>query len=401
MFVDHFSGFTFVYLQRFTTMDETLAAKLAYEQVAASHGIKVEYYRADNGRFAEARFRSAITESNQKFTYCAVGGHHQNGIVERKIRDLTLAARTMLLHAKRCWPDVITPSLWPFALKAAAHRYNHLHFDSTKRNPISKFTGVQSNLHLRDIHTWGCPVYVLDSRLQIGIHGIPKWLPRSHLGFFLEYSPFHAGSVALVMNPTTGLVSPQFHVVFNDHFTTVSALHKCSVPSNWSTLVETSTDSAPTDASVVSYLDFLMPSVSAPESSSDGLSPAGSTSDGTSPTDLDVSSSPEVHVDAPIPVDFESAPLELPSTLNEGDAFPTDLLANEGVSDSLQICFSYCVFWFSFTRSRGRFGFTSFYSYSCTKSTNSGIQRYDSLEDAWFGDFCFQYWSSYFRAFIP
>ena len=36
-------------------------------------------------------------------------------------------------------------------------------------------------------------------------------------------SPKHSRSVALVLNPRTGLVSPQFHVKFDSTFTTVSS----------------------------------------------------------------------------------------------------------------------------------------------------------------------------------
>ena len=47
-------------------------------------------------------------------------------------------------------------------------------------------------------------------------------------------------NVALVLNPKTGLVSPQFHVVFNDDFTTVTHLRKGTVPPNWAKLVANS-----------------------------------------------------------------------------------------------------------------------------------------------------------------
>ena len=70
--------------------------------------------------------------------------------------------------------------------------------------------------------TFFCPVYVLDSRAQsAGGPGLPKWEPRCRIGVYLGHSPFHAGSVALVFNPTTGLVSTQFHVVFDESFSTV------------------------------------------------------------------------------------------------------------------------------------------------------------------------------------
>ena len=80
----------------------------------------------------------------------------------------------------------------------------------------------------------------MDSRLQSGIAGPPKWEPRSRLGIYVGHSPSHAGSVALVLNPRTGHVSPQYHVVFDDLFTTVACMKKSEVPPNWGELVSKS-----------------------------------------------------------------------------------------------------------------------------------------------------------------
>jgi hypothetical protein len=79
-----------------------------------------------------------------------------------------------------------------------------------------------------------------DSRLQTNPKGVPKWDPRAWLGIYLGRSPTHAGNVALVLNPKTGLVSPQYHVVFDDEFTTVPHLQKGTVPPNWNKLVTSS-----------------------------------------------------------------------------------------------------------------------------------------------------------------
>jgi hypothetical protein len=54
------------------------------------------------------------------------------------------------------------------------------------------------------------------------------------------HSPSHTGSVALVLNPCTGYVSPQFYVVFDDLYSTVSYMEKSEVPLNWANLVENS-----------------------------------------------------------------------------------------------------------------------------------------------------------------
>ncbi len=89
-------------------------------------------------------------------------------------------------------------------------------------------------------HIFGSPCFVLDSRLQLGISGPPKWEPRTRLGIYVGHSPSHAGSVALVLNSRTGHVSHQFHVVFDDLFMTVSYMKKNEVPPNWAELVEKS-----------------------------------------------------------------------------------------------------------------------------------------------------------------
>jgi hypothetical protein len=48
--------------------------------------------------------------------------------------------------------------------------------------------------------------------------------------------------VALVLNPQTGHISPQYHVVFDDQFMTVLFMEKNEVPPNWAQLVENSTE---------------------------------------------------------------------------------------------------------------------------------------------------------------
>ena len=78
-----------------------------------------------------------------------------------------------------------------------------------------------------------CPVYILDAANQSGAIGTPKWEPRSHTGIYLGHSPCHAGSVSLVLNLKSGLVSPQFHVVYDDEFTTVPYLTSSEPPPNW------------------------------------------------------------------------------------------------------------------------------------------------------------------------
>ena len=70
---------------------------------------------------------------------------------------------------------------------------------------------------IRHYHTFGCQVYVIDAHLH-GAGVIPKWEERVRVDAYVEISPIHAGNVSLILNLSTGPVSPQFHVVFNETF---------------------------------------------------------------------------------------------------------------------------------------------------------------------------------------
>ena len=111
-------------------------------------------------------------------TFCGVGADHQNGISERKIKDVTLISRTMLSHAIRYWPEFITIMLWPFVTKCAQDIMNNLHVDLNLETPDMKFSNTKAvNVELKHYHTFVCPVYILDSRLQMYPKGVPKWEP--------------------------------------------------------------------------------------------------------------------------------------------------------------------------------------------------------------------------------
>eukprot|EP00957_Ditylum_brightwellii_P023561 1778392-Ditylum_brightwellii.AAC.1 len=100
----------------------------------------------------------------------------------------------MLLHAKQHWPEYITTMLWHYALKAAEVYFNRFDVDKDGVSPEEKLSNVCAVRSFEDEHTWRCPVYVLDSRLQDQVGAIPKWNPRSRLGIYLGPSSFHASN---------------------------------------------------------------------------------------------------------------------------------------------------------------------------------------------------------------
>ena len=82
------------------------------------------------------------------------------------------------------------------------------------------FTNEKFPWKASDFQVFGSPVYVLNAKLQDGSN-IQKWKSRSRLGVYVGHSQIHSGNVVLVLNPETMNVSPQYHVVFDNGFTTV------------------------------------------------------------------------------------------------------------------------------------------------------------------------------------
>jgi hypothetical protein len=100
VFVDQFSGLSFVHLQKTSSGKETLDAKMAFEGFVQSMNVCVQHYHTNNGRFCENLWMANVKKEGQTISFCRVNAHFQNGVAERRIRDLSDGARTSLLHAK-------------------------------------------------------------------------------------------------------------------------------------------------------------------------------------------------------------------------------------------------------------------------------------------------------------
>ena len=234
VFVDHYSRLDYVHLHEYNTASEVLDAKLAFERFAASHQVQIRHYHCDNGIFADNDFRTACTAARQTYSFCGVNAHHQNGIAERRIRDLRDSARSMLLLAQHNWPDAITSHLWPFALRYASLIRRHTVREGA-RTPLERFSSVKIQPTISNFHTFGCPVYVLDNNLQAQQSQPNKWSDRSRVGVYLGPSQTHASNIALVLNVETGLTSPQFHIRFDERFETIRTNPKMKGLSQWQT----------------------------------------------------------------------------------------------------------------------------------------------------------------------
>jgi hypothetical protein len=113
-----------------------LSAKRSFEAYSSSHGVKVQQYHANNGRFTEHLFLNQCEKLGQKVSLCGVSAHFQNGIAERRIKDLTERSRMSLLHAIHRWPSAVTINLWPYALRYINEVYNATPALKTGKSPL-------------------------------------------------------------------------------------------------------------------------------------------------------------------------------------------------------------------------------------------------------------------------
>ena len=222
VYIDQYSGFSFVYLQRTVSAQETLQSKQAMERYAQAHNIIIKAYHADNGIFKAKEWVQACHDARQQLTFAAVGAHHANGKAEHCICELQELARTQLIHANRRWPNAITSNLWPYALRHANDCVNNTPNlqSASKLTPHQLFTATTVIINKMHWKPFGCPVFVLDKQLQSG-RPYQKWRQRARVGIYLGQSPIHNRNVALVLHQNTGHVSPQFHVKFDPSFHTV------------------------------------------------------------------------------------------------------------------------------------------------------------------------------------
>ena len=152
VFADHVSGFTYVHLHQAMTTQETINAKHAFKRIAEQHAVRVRHYHCNNGRFADRAIMDDVCKAGQTITFCSVGAHHQNRVAERRIRDITESARTMLLHAAHRWPKTITSNLWPQALKHATNVRNALPRKAKTQSPSSLFSNSTIEPNIKHFH---------------------------------------------------------------------------------------------------------------------------------------------------------------------------------------------------------------------------------------------------------
>ena len=106
----------------------------------------------------------------------------------------------MMVHAGVHWLSngYDNIRLWPFATQHAVWLFNCIPNWVTGLTPLEVFTKTKSDhQELQRAHVWGCPIFVLDPRLQDG-KKIPKRNHCARLAQFVGFLPEHSTLIANV-----------------------------------------------------------------------------------------------------------------------------------------------------------------------------------------------------------
>ena len=72
----------------------------------------------------------------------------------------------LLLHTRIYWKESITKMLWIYTPKELAKQLNNIKVGGSGVTSMEKFSGTAMDITLKHQHTLGCPVYIIDDRLQ-------------------------------------------------------------------------------------------------------------------------------------------------------------------------------------------------------------------------------------------
>ena len=127
-----------------------------------------------------------------------------------------------MFHYSLNWMDngVGEISIWSFAVKHDVWLNNGLLNYCSGITPLELLTRNKADhRHLSRSHVQGCPIFVMDPKLQKD-QNIPNQNWRSFLGQFLGFLEQYSSLIADFQHLNHAHISPQYHIVFGYLFET-------------------------------------------------------------------------------------------------------------------------------------------------------------------------------------
>ena len=164
---------------------------------------RVKKIRTDNGiEFKNSSIKNFYDEKGVAHTFSALGTPQQNGVVERKNRNLIEAARTMLEESKLStyfWDEAINTACYTQNISIVNRAHDKTAYQLMKnKNPTINF-----------LHVFGCECLVLKNQGD----NLGKFEAKANETIFDRYASTRSyGGYNLGMN----IVMESVHVVFDD-----------------------------------------------------------------------------------------------------------------------------------------------------------------------------------------
>ena len=96
IFKDHASNYMSVHFQMSLRAGETIVAKQTFERFAATSGVKIKKYHADNGVFVSTAFKAHILANNKVLELSGVGG------------NIKMVVPSEVFVQSFCWPELFS-----------------------------------------------------------------------------------------------------------------------------------------------------------------------------------------------------------------------------------------------------------------------------------------------------
>jgi hypothetical protein len=177
IFSDAASGLIWVENQVSLGASETIMGKEHFEQWLYDIAcIEVKHFHGNNGIFSSEEYCLECSKKRQLQSFSGVGAQHQNSKAQRAIQTIMYMAHTFLVHSSLHWTDMGADDIssWPFAVKHAFCLYIRVPNFKSGLTPMELLTKQKAD-HRNILRSpvWGCPLYVLEPKLQNG-QKLPK-----------------------------------------------------------------------------------------------------------------------------------------------------------------------------------------------------------------------------------
>ena len=99
---------------------------IAFEKQISKVSVKIKDYYIDNDVYTTKQILHKLQTDKQTLRACGVSAHHQNGIPENSIKNISKKIRIYMFHVWLRWPDIQDKTLWSLAMEYAVYVHNHI-----------------------------------------------------------------------------------------------------------------------------------------------------------------------------------------------------------------------------------------------------------------------------------